>query len=283
MTIKTILGLVGSQRKVANGEILLKEVASSCGEDYKLELIRLPELKLEPCRACYACLEPGKLCPIKDDLYFLCEKIKMADGIILAAPSYFLGPAAITKLWSDRTIAIAQRLEDFWDKPIIIIATAGIKGWEGYTLSALIAIARFMGLKIKDAKMFIGALPGETLENSVIRQQVKAMGKALFGIPSEIESGRCPTCCSEIWKFPKPNFAVCPLCAQEAILEFQEDEVKWVFGPSGKRFDHLSLEHHFLEFLPLKVKEYIERRKELALIRNPYETKDNWLKPIKSE
>lgn len=281
--MKKILGLVGSRRNVANGEILLKEVASSCGEDYKLELIRLPELKLEPCRACYTCLGSGKLCPIKDDLSFLTEKITMADGIILAVPCYLLGPAAITKLWSDRTIALSQRLKDFWNKPIVIIATAGIKGWEGYTLSALMAMANFMGFKIKDAKMFIGALPGEVMEKLEVRQQVKAMGKALFGAAGEIESGQCPTCRSEIWKFHKPDFAVCPLCSQEAMLEFQEGEVKWVFGPPGKRFELPDLERHFGEFLPSKVKEYIVRRKELALVRNPYETKNNWLKPDKAE
>jgi multimeric flavodoxin WrbA len=278
LTIKTILGLVGSRRILANGEILLKEVAGSCGENYKLELIRLPELKIEPCRGCYTCLTPGKPCPIKDDLYFLCDRILMADGIILAVPCYFLGPAAIAKLWSDRSIALAQRLKDFWAKPIVIIGTAGIKGWEGYTLSALIAMANFMGLQIKDAKMFIGALPGEALENSEVQQKVKIMGKALFGDKSELESGQCPTCRSEIWKFPKPNFAVCPICTQEAILELQDGEVKWVFGPFGKRFELPDLEHHYGEFLPSKVREFFGRRKELALLRKPFETKDNWVK-----
>ncbi len=55
----------------------------------------------------------GKICPIKDDLSFLTEKITMADGIILAVPCYILGPAAISKLWSDRTIALSQRLQIF--------------------------------------------------------------------------------------------------------------------------------------------------------------------------
>jgi multimeric flavodoxin WrbA len=279
LAIKNILGLISSPRILANGEILLKEVASSCGEENKLELIKLPELRIEPCRGCYTCLSPGKICPIKDDLYFLYDKIKMADGIILAVPCYFLGPAAITKLWSDRTLALAQNLKDFWNKPIVIIGTAGIKGWEGYSLSAIITMANFMGFEIKDAQMFIGALPGEVMGNPDVEQKIKIMGKALFGDKSEIQSGQCPTCRSEIWKFPKPNFAVCPICTQEAILEQQNGEVKWVFGPSAGRFELLDLEHHYGEFLPSKVREFIGRRKELALIRKPYETKDNWLKP----
>lgn len=277
--IKTILGLVASRRNLANGEILLKEAAASCGEDYKLELIRLPDLKLEPCLGCYTCLGPSKRCPLNDDLYFLGDKIKATDGLILAAPCYILGPAAITKFWSDRTIALSQFLEEFWDKPMTIIATAGIKGWEGYSLSALVAMMKFLGFRIQDARMFIGALPGEVLENPLIKQQIKEMGQALFGPASKIEDGKCPTCRSEIWKFPQPGLAVCPLCTQEAVLEMQEGKVKWVYGPAGKRFELLDLEYHFREFLPSKVREYIARRKELARLRKPYETKENWLKP----
>lgn len=211
-------------------------------------------------------------------MYFLGEKIKAADGLILAAPCYILGPAAITKLLSDRTIALSHLLEDFWSKPVTIIATAGIKGWEGYSLSALIAMMHFMGFRIQDAKMFIGALPGEVLESPQIQQQIKEMGEALFGTAAKIEEGKCPTCRSEIWKFPQPGLAVCPLCTQEAVLEFQEGKVKWIFGPAGKRFDRIDLEYHFREFLPSKVREYTARRKELARIRKPYETKENWLK-----
>lgn len=123
--MKKILGLVASQRKLANGEILIKEVAASAGRDCQLELLRLADLKLDLCRGCYTCLIPGKLCPLDDDLYYLVEKIKTADGIILSAPCYILGPAAVTKVLGDRIIALAQLIDDLWGKPCVVIATAG--------------------------------------------------------------------------------------------------------------------------------------------------------------
>src|SRR5665648_480774 len=127
--MKKILGLVASQRKLANGEILIKE----------------------------------------------------ADALILSAPCYALGPAAITKLFGDRIIALAQHIDELWGKPCVIIGTAGIKGWEGYTLSALIANSRFLGFDVKYDHMFLGALPGEALVNDNSIERISAL---LYTSPS---------------------------------------------------------------------------------------------------
>lgn len=276
--MKKILGLVASQRRMANGEILIKEAAASIGEEYKLELIRLPELNLQPCRACYTCLAPDQRCPLNDDLYFLLDKIKEADGIILSAPCYALGPAAIIKLFGDRIIALAQQIDVLWGKPCVIIGTTGIKGWEGYTLSALIANARFLGFDVKDAHMFLGALPGEALSNEKSFERIRAMGASLFRDPRQLEAGECPTCWSDIWKFPEPNRAVCPLCGQEAIICSSEKGLIWNFGTAGKRFEKEALTRHFQVWLRAQVEEFGHRRKELSEIRNRYKGEDNWIK-----
>ncbi|HZK54010.1 MAG TPA: flavodoxin family protein [Desulfosporosinus sp.] len=277
--MKKILGLVASQRKIANGEILIKEAAASIGEDFELELIRLPELNLQPCRACYACLASDQCCPVKDDLYFLLDKIKEADGIILSAPCYALGPAAIIKLFGDRIIALAQQLDVLWGKPCVIIGTTGIKGWEGYTLSALIANARFIGFDVKDAYVFLGALPGQALDNATSFKRIRAMGATLFSVPRQPEEGQCPTCWSDIWKFPESNHAVCPLCGQEATICASENGLQWDFGPTGQRFQKEALTEHFQVWLKDQVREFLDRRKELSEIRNCYKGQDTWIKP----
>ncbi len=283
--MKRILGIVSSQRKLANGEILIKQAASSCGEPYQLELLRLTDLKIEPCRGCYACLIPGKQCPVQDDLYFLVEKMVEADGIIWATPCYVLGPAAITKLLADRTIAMAQRIDDFRDKPCVIIGTAGINGWEGYTLSALISFARLLSFNVKDAQMFLGALPGEALQAEGSEDRIAKLGKALFGEASKVEEGRCPTCGSDLWKFPEPDLALCPFCGQKAHLVRSNPDnsnpaiVSWLFSEPGRRFEFEQLKGHFQGWLREKAEEYKERRKELAKLRNAYKSEDTWLKP----
>jgi multimeric flavodoxin WrbA len=277
--MKKILGLVGSQRKLANGEILIKEAAAACGVEYSLELLRLPELRIDPCRGCYACLVPDKLCPIGDDLYFLVEKIKEADGVIVAAPCYALGPAAIIKLVGDRIIALAQLLDDFWGKPCVVIGTTGIEGWEGYTLSALTTTMQFMGLDVKDSHMFVGALPGEALQEEASVSRVRRLGTALFGDTKGVEEGQCPTCRSDIWKFPTPGTARCPFCGQEASLHAGDTGIEWEFKAPGSRFEREHLREHFQVWLKGMVQEFVSRRKELALIRNRYKANDVWVRP----
>ncbi|HBW35966.1 flavodoxin family protein [Desulfosporosinus sp. BICA1-9] len=276
--MKRILGLVASQRKTANGEILLKEAAAAAGDEYELELIRLAEWRFEPCRGCFTCLLPDKSCPIDDDLYPLADKIKAADGIILASPCYALGPASVTKLIGDRIIALNQLLEDFWGKPCVIIATAGNHGWEGYTLSALITTARNMGLGVKDACMFIGALPGEAVLAEGVRGRVRLLGSRLFDEARPPEEGECPSCWADIWKFPQPGIAICSLCGQVADLIAGRDGVIWIFGPRSDRQTKEGLVRHNQE-LKGKVKEYFSRREELTVVRKAYKGEDNWLKP----
>lgn len=277
--MKKILGLISSQRKLANGEILMKEALQAIGEEVTLEMVRLPELNLEPCRACYSCLIPNQPCPTQDDLYFLLNLMKEADGIIWATPCYALGPAAITKLWGDRIIALAQNYDALLGKPCVIIGTYGIQGWEGYTLSALIANARFLGLDVKDAHLFIGALPGESLENPASVERARELGRALFGEARQSQAGECPTCWSDIWKFSSPSHAVCPLCGQEADLIPSDNTLLWNFGPAGSRFESEKLKEHFQIWLNEQVQEFKSRRKELALLRNPYKGEDTWIKP----
>lgn len=268
--MKKILGLIASKRKLANGEIITKEVAAAAGEDCQLEIVRLAELKLELCRGCYVCLAPDKQCPINDDLYFLLDKIRTADGIIFAAPCYALGPAAVTKLWSDRIIAMARYIDDLWGKPCAVIATAGIEGWEGYTLSALNAMIRFTGLDLKDSHMFLGALPGDGIlrEGALIR--AGEMGRALFGKARQAAKGECPSCWSEIWKFPEPEKAVCPICGQTADLVAGGKGIQWVFDSPSVRFEKENLKAHFHGWLSGKMQEFISRRKELAAVRDRY-------------
>lgn len=277
--MKKILGIIASKRKLANGEILVKEAAAASGAEHELELVRLTDLNLQTCRGCYTCLTPGKPCPLPDDLYFLAAKIKEADGLILSAPCYALGPSAVVKLWADRILALAQMADDFWGKPCVVIGTAGINGWEGYTLSGLVQLSRLLGLDVKDAHMFIGALPGEVLENQDHIERIRQMGRALFGQGRAERQGECPTCWSDIWKFPQPDRKVCPFCGQEAHLVSGPEGVRWELDQPGRRFEYENHQYHFREWLPGKVSEYLKRRKELSLIRNRYKGEYTWVLP----
>lgn len=98
---KTILGLVGSPRKLGNCELMIKEISQNVAEEHTLELIRMPSLDIRPCNACYRCVMDGE-CPNKDDMAFLLGRIAEADALIIASPVYFLGAHSIFKRVLDR-------------------------------------------------------------------------------------------------------------------------------------------------------------------------------------
>ena len=55
-----VVGLVSSPRRGGNSELAVKEILSRLPEDWEKNMIRLNELDIKYCRACYACLRRGK-------------------------------------------------------------------------------------------------------------------------------------------------------------------------------------------------------------------------------
>ena len=84
-----ILAISGSARKGGNTEILVDVVLDELrGAGVECELVQLAGTDIRGCRACWGC--GGKEnCVLKDDAFCeLFEKMKAADGIILASPVY---------------------------------------------------------------------------------------------------------------------------------------------------------------------------------------------------
>ena len=79
-----ILALVGSPRRLGNSELMAKEISRHISEPHRLKLVRLPEMDIRPCRACYSCLFDEKTCPQGDDFPQILNALVQADGLILA-------------------------------------------------------------------------------------------------------------------------------------------------------------------------------------------------------
>lgn len=79
---KRIIGISGSPIKNSNTDKLLKHVLESSGLEY--EFIKLSNINIRPCRACAGCANDS-VCIVNDDFPDLAEKIKEADGIIIAS------------------------------------------------------------------------------------------------------------------------------------------------------------------------------------------------------
>ncbi|MHA1431093.1 MAG: flavodoxin family protein, partial [Candidatus Freyarchaeota archaeon] len=77
-----ILGLVGSYRKYGNTEVLVREALMSASEmGAEVELLRLTDLTIKPCKGCMACVFKNAECRIEDDANFFFSKLFEAGPI----------------------------------------------------------------------------------------------------------------------------------------------------------------------------------------------------------
>ena len=216
--MKNILAILGSPRRLGNCEIMAKEICRHLSTPHDLSLLRLPEFHLAPCRGCYLCLLKGH-CPIKDDHATVTEAILAADAIILAAPTYFLGPNACLKSYTDRGLALYPHIESLWGKPAMAVGIAGIPGKEGYTMLGLENFLTLLFADIRARRMIYGALPGEIFLNDHNRDVARKLAAALCEPVSEQLEPHCPLCGGATFRFIDHHRVRCMLCSNEGSFE----------------------------------------------------------------
>lgn len=97
-----VLGIVGSERKNGNTDILIQNTlkgVSSCG--IEVETIYLSQCNFVACNGCEGCKDSFR-CVKKDDMQSIYDKLEQADGIVLGSPTYFYNLSSITKAFIER-------------------------------------------------------------------------------------------------------------------------------------------------------------------------------------
>ncbi len=118
--------LLGSPRKKDSLNVC-KEIESRLGaENTTYDYIFLNDYEIEDCRGCELCFKKSeKLCPCKDDLWLIREKLKAADGIIFATPVYAYQVPAPLKRIIDRMAFLFHRQELVGVPAIIAVTSDG--------------------------------------------------------------------------------------------------------------------------------------------------------------
>lgn len=120
---KKVLIISASPRKGGNSDTLCDQFAKGAKETgNSVEKLRLSDLHIDYCSACYACKEIGH-CVKEDDMRIVLEKMRQADVIVLATPVYFYTMNAQLKTMIDRTLGGA-RTPGLENKEFHLIATA---------------------------------------------------------------------------------------------------------------------------------------------------------------
>jgi multimeric flavodoxin WrbA len=277
--LKTVLAVIGSPRKLGNCELMAKEISRCIKEPHRLKLLRLQDYDVRPCRGCYTCLFKNE-CVIDDEFTAVARALVEADALIVCVPTYFLGPNASLKRFTDRGIAFYPYIEKMWGKPAVAVGIAGIRGKEGYTLLGLESFLKMLFVDIKMRHIAYGALPGEVFFNQHNKDLAGAMGEALFGAPQTDAAPACPVCGGQTFRFLEDGRVRCMLCSNAGAMDVR----------NGRPVFEISRSEHEL-FLTLKEalahREWLvgmksrfsankERLKEIAL---DYRRDGEWIKP----
>jgi multimeric flavodoxin WrbA len=278
--VKSIVGIVGSARRLGNCEIFVKEVSRNINLPHELVLLRLSSFRLEPCRGCYVCLFAEERCPRKDDLYSVLEPIAQADAIIVAAPAYFLGASANLRRLTDRGLSFYAYIDKLWGKPAVAAAVAGIPGKEGATLLGVENFARMLLADLKVSRVVYGALPGEVFLDGKNRRVAAEMAAALFTPKRRAEPHRCPLCGGDTFRFLGGNRVRCMLCSNAGTVSMEEQgpHVHVEKGAHELFLSREEAEAHRQWLIGMKDR-FIADKKKLKQISSDYRRDGRWVEP----
>ena len=277
-----VLGLVASPRKNGNSEIIVKEMLASLPQDVNKEIIRLTDLEIKPCKACYACLPAEQNCVIKDDLAFFLDKIKGADAVIIASACYFLGSHTSVKTISDRLISILGNAAEYSGKKCVTAVSYGIPGWEGYAREAVNNFARFLHLDVVGNMVVRAANPGEVVEDQTLATAANLASRLLDSASDLSLPGlnTCRQCGSSLLQLSTSGTVRCVMCGAQGAISVNQGKVSAEFPAGGEtRFSPQKMIEHCALLESIKQR-YISTREELSRRRKPYvQLNDWWVKP----
>ena len=143
-----VIGIVGSPREKGNTEFLTAHTLKAVAEErLDTELISLARREIKPCDACELCRKEGN-CVIDDDFPPVFEKMKEADGIILASPVYFGSATALMKALMERSGHASRNHGNVFQGkvggPLVVARRAG----KNFTMMQLTLWFQILGLYI---------------------------------------------------------------------------------------------------------------------------------------
>jgi len=217
---------------------------------------------------------------------WLVDRVQEADGLVLAAPTYFLGPAAVVKMVLDRLLMVTCYAQDSPSpaRPAVTVITAGLEGWRGVSLPYLNTLVAAFGFQTIESLTAIGPGPGEVLLDDDLMAQTLAAGQRLGRgelDPAPAPPGVCPVCRCDSFLFHGDR-ALCPICACEAAIEHKDGtvHVNFAAGADDHRWTAERLHSHMEHWVRATGPRFMAQRSEIKELRRPYRAMDlGWICP----
>jgi len=283
-----LLGIIGSGRKRGNSEVLAKEALLAAMEiqPSEVELIRLTNLTIKPCNGCMRCSEPVmKPCPVKDDAHWLFEKIAEADGIAIAAPTYFLVPSSPIALISSRAFMGRHLVERCRGKPVVTIVVSGRRVGEGLTAPLLSILPLVLGFEIYGSMSVAALGAAEILLNEESMEKARDLGRRLVTKEKmKPPPFRCPICWGHMVRLTRGGMMICPICYIPASVSVEDGKIALSFENTDLSKTHWNvsnwLEHDVEANITPAMTKYREAFKDIKAKLQRYDSLDQfWQKP----
>ncbi|MGZ3592045.1 MAG: flavodoxin family protein, partial [Thermodesulfobacteriota bacterium] len=235
-----ILGLNGSERKLGNTEILVKEALMGAEEEgAQVEILRLTDYKVFPCDGLAPCVFGNTRCNLKDDFNFIVDKIGESDGVVLGTPCYILESTAIIKQLIDRVFSVNYRSEAR-GKPATVIVPYATRGWTPYAFLQPNILFLMLGMEVIDRALVHTQAMNEVVLYDKALARAREMGREVAkavktGDTSyRGEPGICPVCQDRVLRILRDDETVeCGVCGIRGRIAVEKGKIKVHFDKDG--------------------------------------------------
>ncbi len=250
-----ILGLNGSERKLGNTEILVKEALMGAEEEgAQVEMLRLTDYRILPCDGLAPCVFGNTRCNLKDDFNFIVDKIFESDGVILGSPCYILESTAVIKQLIDRAFSVNYRSEAK-GKPAAVIVPYATRGWTPYAFLQPNILFLLLGMEVIDRALIHTQAMNEVVLYDKALARARKMGKEVAkavktgDVSYRGEPGICPICQDRVLRIMRDNETVeCGVCGIRGKIAVEGGKIKVHFDKDGildHRFTQENIYRHF--------------------------------------
>jgi multimeric flavodoxin WrbA len=281
--MKKIIGL-STGRKNGNSEALLKAAAMGAVElGVETEIIRAMELRVLPCKGCFACSISSnvnvKPCMLDDDVCWILEKTMVEDaGLIVSVPCYHLRANGYFQAIAERTNHVFLMHPEVLERnnPGGIISVGNSPHWwTSLNLTTINIFVQHTRILVDQMEVGYAMELGSVLRHSKAIERAKELGRNVaraLSMPKqewkymgEERALSCPVChCDVIQAADElPNVA-CPVCWVHGVLKSDGNgkmKVEWDMEEAKHpRFSSYGVKEHY-DFV---VKRFTEDRAYLA-------------------